>query len=253
MRLERQDQTGIFIIDTERNNAINMAFIREAHEIMDEAERDPSIRALVVTSKQKSLFCPGVDILSMVDKSPDEMRVFFEGLTGMIRRKFAYPKPVVYALNGHAIAGGCALALTGDYRLMAKGRNYMGLIEIDIGLALPIGAVTMITHVCGGHIAELILSSGERFTPEKALELNLIDELVDKEMLLDRAVERAQLLGSKPPSGYRRLKRYLRQGVVEKMKSLDEAHLDDMVDQWFDDETQKYVSAAVKQMTKPRP
>lgn len=250
MRLERQDQIGIFIIDTERNNAINGEFIREAHEIMDEAEHDPAIRALVVTSTHKSLFCPGVDLPSMMRNSPAEMRAFFEALTRIVRRKFAYPKPEVYALNGHTIAGGCMIALAGDYRLMAKGRNYIGLMEIDIGLAAPIGVVAMINHVLGGHIAELILSGGERYTPEKALELNLVDEVVDKEVLIERAIERAQLLGSKPPNGYQRLKRYLRQSVVEKMKSLDAAHLDDLVDQWFNEETQKHVIEAVQRISK---
>ncbi len=86
MRLERQDQIGIFIIDTDRNNAINIEFIREAHEIMDEAEHDPAIRALVVTSTHKSLFCPGVDLPSMMDNSREGMRAFFEALTGIVRR-----------------------------------------------------------------------------------------------------------------------------------------------------------------------
>jgi enoyl-CoA hydratase/carnithine racemase len=219
---------------------------------MDEAERDPAIQALVVTSTHKSVFCPGVDLPSMVDNSPEEMRSFFEALTGIVRRKFAYPKAEVYALNGHTIAGGCMMALAGDYRLMAKGRNYIGLMEIDIGLAAPIGIVAMIIHVLGGHVAELILSSGERYTPERALELNLVDEVVDKEVLIDRAIEHAELLGSKLPNGYQRLKQYLRQDVVEKMQRLDAEHLDDLVDQWFDEETQKHVAAAVQRMTKPR-
>lgn len=252
MRLERQDQIGILIIDTDRNNAINEDFIREAHEIMDEAEHDPGIQALVVTSTHKSLFCPGVDLPSMMDNSPQEMRAFFEALTGIVRRKFAYPKAEVYALNGHTIAGGCMMALAGDYRLMAKGRNYIGLMEIDLGLAAPIGVVTMITHVLGGRIAERILFGGQNYTPEKALELNLIDEVVESEMLMDRAIEHAQLLGSKPPTGYRRLKKFSRQAVVEQMKSLDAAHLDEYVEQWFDEETQQRLAATVQRMTKPR-
>jgi len=125
-------------------------------------------------------------------------------------------------------------------------------MEIDIGLAAPIGVATMITHILGGRIANLILFTGERYTPERALELNLVDEVIDKERLIDRAIEHAQLLGNKPSNGYRRLKLYLRQSVVEEMRKLDEAHLDDLVDQWFDEKTQKHVAAAVQRMTKPR-
>jgi enoyl-CoA hydratase/carnithine racemase len=70
MKLEREGAIGIFIIDTDRNNAINFEFIREAHAIMDEAERDDAIRALVVTSTHRSLFCPGVDLPSLTGKAP---------------------------------------------------------------------------------------------------------------------------------------------------------------------------------------
>jgi enoyl-CoA hydratase/carnithine racemase len=73
---------------------------------MDEAEHDTSIRALVVTATHKTLFCPGVDLPSLGGHSRAQMRAFFEALTGLVRRKFTYPKPEVYALNGHAVAGG---------------------------------------------------------------------------------------------------------------------------------------------------
>lgn len=251
MRLERQDGVGILIIDTDRNNVINQESIREAHQLMDEVEHDPVIRALVVTSTHKSIFCPGVDLPSLMNRSRAEMREFFEALTSLVRRKFAYPKPEVYALNGHTIAGGCMMALAGDYRLMTKGRFYIGLMEIDLGLAAPIGVVAMIAHVLGARVSERLLFSGEKYTPEKALELGLVDEVIEGEILMERAIERARLLGSKPSTGYRRLKRYSRQAVVERMQSLDEAHLDDLVDQWFAAETQQHVVAAVQRMAKP--
>ena len=74
MKLDRLDQIGILYIDTERNNAINDEFIRNAHELMDEAEADPAIRALVVTSSHKTIFCPGVDLPSLMGRSGPEMR-----------------------------------------------------------------------------------------------------------------------------------------------------------------------------------
>ena len=130
MELERQDQIGVLFVDTERNNAINDDFIREAHTLMDEAENDPAIRALVVTSAHKSIFCSGVDLPSLMGRSGPEMRTFYEALTGIVRRKVAYPKPEIYALNGHTVAGGCMMALAGDYWLMAKGRFSFGMMEI---------------------------------------------------------------------------------------------------------------------------
>jgi enoyl-CoA hydratase/carnithine racemase len=251
MKLERQDQVGILYVDTDRNNAINDEFIREAHQLMDEAEHDPGIRALLVTSTHKTIFCPGVDLPSLIGRSAPEMRRFYEALTGIVRRKVAYPKPEVYALNGHTIAGGCMMALAGDHRVMANGRFTLGLMEIDVGLAAPIGVVEMIRHFVGGRVTERMLFSGERFTPERALALGLVEELVEPERLMERALESARLLGGKPADGYRRLKGYSRQALAERMRTLDTANLDGLVGQWFSEETQRLVTAAVERMTKP--
>jgi enoyl-CoA hydratase len=177
------------------------------------------------------------------------MRAFYDALTGIVRRKFAYPKPEVYALNGHTIAGGLMMALAGDHRLIARGTSYVGLMEIELGLAAPIGVVAMVQHVLGGRVAERVLFRGERHTVEQALALGVVDEIVEREHLLDRAMEHAVLLGGKPPAGYRRLKGYARRPVAERMAALDAAHLDDLVDQWFSAETQRRVVAAVERMT----
>ncbi len=251
MKLERQDQTAIFFIDTDRNNAINDAFIREAHELMDEAENDPAIRALVVTSAHKTIFCPGVDLPSLIGRSAPQMRQFYDDLTGIVRRKVVYPKPEVYALNGHTVAGGCMMALAADYRVMARGRYAFGLMEIDVGLAAPIGVVEMMRHFLGGRVTERVLFSGERFTPEHALALGLVDEVVDAEGLMDRALEQARLLAGKPAGGYQRLKRHSRQALAERMRTLDAAHLDGLVEQWFSEATQRLVNAAAQRMAKP--
>jgi Delta3-Delta2-enoyl-CoA isomerase len=253
MKLERHDEVGILFIDTARNNAINVDSIREAHGLMDEAEQDAAIRALVVTSTHSSIFCPGVDLASLVDYSRAEMRTFYDAMTGLVRRKFAYPKPEVYALNGHTIAGGLMMALAGDYRVMANGKFYVGLMEIELGLASPISVVAMLAHVLGGRDMERVLFRGERYAPEQARALGLVDEVVEADALIDRAMEHARLLGQKPVAGYRRLKRYSRQTIVEKMQALDEAYLDDLVEQWFAPETQELVTAAVRRMTKPTP
>jgi len=251
MRLERRAEIGVFYIDTERNNAINDDFIREAHAIMDEAEADLAVRALVVTSSHKTIFCPGVDLPSLMGRSAAQMHGFYAALTGLVRRKVAYPKPEVYALNGHTIAGGCMMALCADYRLMAKGRAMFGMMEIDVGLAAPIGVVEMLRHFLGGHVAERVLFPGARFSTEAAVALGLVDELAEPEVLMDRAIEKARVLAQKPPGGYRRLKRYAREALATRMQALDDAHLDELVEQWFSEETQRLVNAAVERMNKP--
>ncbi len=88
------------------------------------------------------------------------MARFFAELSGLVRRKFSYPLPEVYALNGHCIAGGFMMAAAGDYRVLMGERSRVGLMEVDLGLAPPIGVVQMLAHVFGGRVAERLLSSG---------------------------------------------------------------------------------------------
>ena len=250
MRLDRDGSVGLFFIDTPGNNAINVDYIRQAHALMDEAQQDPAIRALVVTSTHRSLFCPGVDLPALMGQPRTEMRSFYEALTGIVHRKFAYPKPEVYALNGHTIAGGLMMALAGEYRVMARGPFYVGLMEIELGLATPIGIVAMIEYVLGARLAERVLFRGERHTPEQALALGLIDQIVERDQLMERAMEHARLLADKPAMAYQRLKHYARDEVAARMASLDAAHLDELVEQWFAEETQERVRAAVDRMTR---
>lgn len=124
-------------------------------------------------------------------------------------------------------------------------------MEIDVGLAAPIGVVEMIRHFVGGPVTERVLFSGERFTPERALALGLVEEVVEPERLMERALGHARLLGGKPVGGYQRLKGYSREALAERMRTLDAANLDGLVEQWFSEETQRLVTAAVERMTKP--
>lgn len=77
--------------------------------------------------------------------------------------------------------------------------------------------------------------------------------MIESDSLMSRAIEHARRLGSKPPAGYRRLKGYARQALAERMQALDAAHLGDLVEQWFSEDTQRLVVAAVERMTKSGP
>ena len=91
-----------------------------------EACRDSSDAAVVITG-QGRMFSAGVDLVRLVDDGPDYVRAFLPALTAAFEAVFAFPKPVVAAVNGHAIAGGCILACAADHRLMARGSGRIGI------------------------------------------------------------------------------------------------------------------------------
>jgi len=121
--------------------------------------------------------------------------------------------------------------------VMAKGRSVFGLMEIDVGLAAPIGVAEMMRHFFGGRLSERVLFCGERLAPEQALTLGLVDEVVEPDQLMERALAQARLLASKPATGYRRLKRYSRQALAARMHALDDAHLDELGSKLINRET----------------
>lgn len=250
MKIDRHGDVAIVYADSEHNNSYNLDVIREEEKLLEEAEQDDGVRSLVITSTHPSIFCPGADLPTLMGYSRVDILRFFSEMTDHIRRKFTYPKPVVYALNGHTLAAGFTLALTGEYRIMADGPYKIGMMEIDVGISAPFGPVEMFTFVLGGHRAGMVFLAGETYTPREACELGLIDEVVEAASLMDRAIDKAELFGAKPSTTYRRLKRYLRQPIAERMARLDERYIEEMVEQWFEEETQALLRSAVERLTR---
>lgn len=250
MELQQRDHIGVLILNTPNNNAIDQNFISEAKRLLDEAEVNPSLKALVVTSTLPRIFCPGLNPMAIIKLSRNEITKFIEDLNSLYRKNFAFSKPIVAAVNGHAIGGGCLIAVGTDYRFMAKGKFQIGLREIDLGISIPIGTMAMLTYALGYRNVERVVYSGQSFSPEEALELGLVDELVEPEPLMERAMEKARFLASKPSQCFKMDKEYLKNATLEWMEAKDPQHLKEWVDCWFSEECQESVAKVVHQLTK---
>ena len=130
---------------------------------------------------------------------------------------FTLPKPLVAAINGHAIAGGCVISCASDRRLMARGSGRIGLAELAVGVPFPLAAFE-IARACVGtaRVAELVYLA-DVYTPEDALARGLIDEIVEPDALIARAVEIAHRLASVPAATYAHTKRQLRRPTLERI------------------------------------
>lgn len=200
---------------------------------------------IVVATRHSSVFCPGLD-LKEIDGMPREqfrhvMRIF----NGLIRRIALYPGPTVAALSGHAIGGGCLLALACDRRVMARSRARLGLSEVNIGIPLPAGSIAMLTALYPARGIEQVVLEGDGFGGERAFELGLVERLVEPGAVVDEACRLAAQLGSRPHGAYATAKRYLRWGLGEAMAARDEAELERFLDHWYEPATQDRVAAIV--------
>jgi enoyl-CoA hydratase len=213
MQLERVESVALLRMRAGKANAMSDAWLSRMSALLDEADAmRPS--ALVVTGDGRS-FCAGLDLPSLVDLSPSQIETFMEKFSAFMLRVFGLPIPVVAAVDGHAIAGGCVLALQADARIMAQGTAKIGLNEARIGLGLPAVVVETLRCQVPPQSLRPIALEGGLFSPDEARRLGLVDEVVAPEQVVERALERARELAAIPSSGFRAVKESLRRPAVQ--------------------------------------
>ena len=180
----------------------------------------------VVLTGAGSVFSAGVDLRGLTAGGPDYVKTLLPLLGGAFLKAFTFPKPLVAAVNGHAIAGGCVLACACDYRIMADGAGRIGTPELSVGVPFPSMALEILRLTVPAHRLQALVYRGLTCTPAEALDNGFVDELAAPEAVLDRAVGMAARLGALPPASFALTKRMIRQpsqARVREMQAADEA------------------------------
>jgi enoyl-CoA hydratase len=233
-----------------KGNALNRELARALVDGLDRLERS-SARAGVLTG-QGSFFGAGVDLLALVEGGAEYVRQFLPLLQQVIERLATFPKPVVAAVNGHAVAGGAILMLACDQRLLARGTAQVGLTEIRVGVEFPAWALEIARFATPPQHLSTLICTGRTWQPEEALARGLVDELVEPEQLLDRGCAVAEELAAIPPSTFTATKLAVRRPLIEAARR--QAALSDarVLEQWCTPETLRQVAAFAEQAIKRR-
>ncbi|MEA1936380.1 MAG: enoyl-CoA hydratase-related protein, partial [Thermodesulfobacteriota bacterium] len=152
-------------------------------------------------------------------------------------RVFLFPKPIVAALNGHTMAGGCMLAIACDYRIMVSGKARIALNEIGFGASVLAGSVEMLKYCAGQKNAQSILYSGAMYSAEEASQFGLVDQISSQENLTEDAGKVARDLAGKDSAAFRSIKNILRRPVAEEMTKKEEGVIREFVDIWYSEKT----------------
>jgi enoyl-CoA hydratase len=179
-------------------------------------------RAVVVTGSGR-IFSAGVDLLRLLDGGVPYIRKFLPALSTMLATVFAHPKPVVAAINGHAIAGGCVLACAADRRLMAREAGRIGVTELLVGVPFPPAAMEIMRCATAPEYFEDAIFSGATYPPPQALERGLVHEIAEQDVLLDRTIAAATALSALSPPAFALTKRQTRAPALERMESAETA------------------------------
>jgi enoyl-CoA hydratase len=199
-----------------------------------------NVRALILTGTG-SIFSAGVDLFRLTGEGPDYVRRFLPLLSRFLRTLFAFPRPVVAAVNGHAIAGGCVIVLACDVRLMAEGTGRIGVPELLVGVPFPTAALEVVRFAVPRDKVQSVIYTGRTVPPQEALRAGLVDEVVAPGDLPARAQEIAQQLASIPPPVYRLTKQALRAEVLEQIEKASEPHDRAALEVWSAAETHAHI------------
>ena len=229
-------------------NAMDREFCDALADTFDELSRSDT-RAVVLTG-QGSIFSAGVDLVRAIDGGPGYFERFLPAMNRAFEVLFRFSKPLVAAVNGHAIAGGCVLACAADRRVMAGGGARIGIPELLVGVPFPAIALETMRHACAPHRFEELVYSGATVTGQNAYEWGLIDEIVPEEQVLDRAGEIANSLARIRPSVFELSKSQVRMPALENYQALAARHEANVVALWNEPETlaaiRDYVSRTFK-------
>jgi enoyl-CoA hydratase len=156
-------------------------------------------RAAVLTGAGRA-FCAGVELKVFAEGGPAYTEKFLPALDGAFESVFNFPKPVVAAVNGHAIAGGCILAGACDRKIMANSGGRMGVTELYVGLPFPVVALEVFRYAVGDRRADDLILTGRTCPADEALAVGLVDEVVAPDDLMTRALTVARELSEYIPA-----------------------------------------------------
>ncbi len=226
------------VLNRPKVNAINEAVVEELSGCLQRVADDSNVKSVILTG-EGSFFSFGLDVPEFLSYSKDSFIKFLTKFTDLYRYIFLFPKPVVAALNGHTIAGGCMIAIACDYRLMASGKAKISLNELTFGSTVFAGSVEMLRFLIGGRNAEVVLYTGTMYSAEEAKGLGLIHEVVSKEDLRDAAQRIAEDFARRGSHAFESVKMLIRKQTGEEMNRKENESILEFADIWYSEGTRK--------------
>ena len=252
VRIEKQGPLAVLRLDKARGNAIDETLVDELMAAGTTLEADPAVRGVLLASAHPKLFCPGLDLVGLLEYDRPSMQRFMGKFAALVWGFYGLRKPVVAAVSGHAIAGGCILALTADHRVLARGQVQIGLNEVRIGVPLPWSvAVLLRATVPPGALARVALL-GRNFADDEALQAGLADELADATGFEDFCLKRLEEFAEKDAAGVGTTKAWLRADALREMQKEEGRLSRDWLDAWFSDATRGRIREIVAGLGKPK-
>lgn len=211
------EENGIVVLHMQHGRA-NALDIELCTALKDRLQQVGSTAKAVVLTGREKIFSAGVDLVRLLSDGADYRSAMLKALGDVLRAMFFFQKPLVTAINGHAIAGGCILACAADHRIMIRDNGRIGFPELTVGVPFPPVALEIIRFAAPPQHFRQLVFRGLTYPPEQALAWGLVDELVSGDALVAHATECAAQLASIPPRAFELTKLQVCRPVYEKLQ-----------------------------------
>ena len=244
--LSNVDTVGILRLNNGITNALNLEFIQDISSNLQDLKNDTAINSIVLTSDNEKFYSIGFDLPQLFNETESEVKQFYQTYNRLSLELYTFPKPTITAIRGHAIAGGCILALCTDYRFIAYDRKLMGLNEIKLGLPVPYPAACVLRDLIGTQNAKIIMEEGEFHQADDLFQMGLVDSVLPINEVLPKSIKKARELGALPKKAYGIIKR----NRVESVEGQILEHLNDkeqiFLECWQTPEVRELLKEAIK-------
>ena len=248
IELEKTGTITVMRMVRGKGNALNLEFLSKLVDTLEELERSDT-RAVIITGKD-NMFSAGVDLPALVAGGSEYARQFVPMMERCFERFAMFPKPLVAAVNGHAIAGGAIIMFACDQRLLARGTARIGLTEVLVGVMFPAWAMEIARYATPPHHFPTLICTGRTWLPEESLQRGLVDELLDPQQLLERALRVAEELSKVSPEIFSASKLAVRRTLLKDAAQQSLSTAPTVIANWSSRETLQRVADFVHQRIK---
>ncbi len=240
------EHVGVLKLNRKVTNAIDLTFVTTLAEKLEELNQASNLHGCVITSSNEKFFSIGFDIPKLVEFTEEEFRKFYHSFNQLCIDLYTFPKPTMAAITGHAVAGGCILALCCDYRFIASGKKLMGLNEIKLGVPIPYPADCILHQLVGYRNARDIVDTGEFYLPEKLLAMGVVDEVLPVEEVLPKAIEKMHSLSTMPLHGFKKIKQNRTEQVEAQIRHDLREKENIFIECWYSQDARQRLREAIK-------
>lgn len=248
INLDFNDDIAIIELNRPKANAINQALVHDLQQALSKLGEADHVRGAILTASG-TIFCAGLDLIQLYDFKEDEMDRFWESFGKMIQDFIEFPKPLIAAINGHAPAGGCVLALCCDHRIMADGASRIGLNEVAAGVVPPRMIVELARARLGPLASSRLLLNSLLLLPGEALQFGLVEEVCPQDTLRERAETKMRAWLQMPSDPWRYTKRYINAPLAEMIREMAFADaFGDTIREWWSAESRQAVQETIMRL-----